>query len=148
MLRAGPSVLVQIGLAGLQLAGGHLAALLIAFQLVGDLLAFIERAQTSAFDRGDVNEHIVSAVVGLDETEAFLAVKPLHDATWHFACPFRTQVLKPTMGVEIKFSVGVDDDSKASVQDFGVNWQASQTRFDRRTMGQERRYCNKYWFFS
>ena len=123
-------MLVWSTLAGLQLAGGHLAALLIAFQLIGDLLAFIERAQARTFDRGDVHEHIVTAVVGLNEAEAFLAVKPFHDATWHFACPFRTQVLEPTMGVEIKFSVGVDDDSKASVQDFGVNWQASQTRFD------------------
>ena len=135
-------------LAGLQLTGGHLAALLVTLELVGDLLAFVERAQTRTFDGGDVNEHIVAPVIGLDETEAFLAVKPLHDATWHFACPFRTQVLEPTMGVEIKFSERVDDDSKASVQDFGVNWQASQTRFDRRTQGQERRYGNKYCNFS
>jgi hypothetical protein len=38
-----------------------------------------------AFDRADVHEDILAAVIRLDETEAFLAVEPLHGSFRHIA---------------------------------------------------------------
>src|SRR6185437_10131132 len=70
-------------LAGLQLAGGHLAAALIALQLVADLLALIQRAEARTFDRGHVNEHVVAAVVGFNEAEALGGVEPLNSTGRH-----------------------------------------------------------------
>ena len=60
--------------------------LLAAFgdDFVADLLAFDERAHSGALDRADVNEHIVAAVVRLNESKALLAVKPLHSTCRHF----------------------------------------------------------------
>src|SRR5665213_1550863 len=68
---------------GLELAGGHLAVLRVAFQFVGDLLAFAQRAEARAFNRGDVNEHVGAARIRLDEAEAFLAVEPFDSTGSH-----------------------------------------------------------------
>lgn len=54
----------------LELAGGRLAAALVALQFKANLLAFLERAQGRAFNGGSVNEHVRAAVVRLDETKA------------------------------------------------------------------------------
>src|ERR1700761_9386864 len=54
-----------------------LAAHLVGLELEVDLLAFRETGKTGPLDRADVHEHILAAVVGLDETKALLAVEPL-----------------------------------------------------------------------
>src|SRR5258708_466850 len=70
-------------LGGLELAGGHLAATLVALELEGDLLAFVERSEARAFHGRDVDENVRAAVVRLDEAEALGGVKPLHGADGH-----------------------------------------------------------------
>jgi hypothetical protein len=46
-------------------------------------LSLIEAAQPGAFDSADVYEHILAAVIRLDETETFLAVEPLYGSLSH-----------------------------------------------------------------
>ena len=70
-------------LGGLQLAGGHLARLVIALQLEADLLAFDEIAHAGAFDGRDVNEDIGAAVVRLNEAEALGGIEPFYCAGGH-----------------------------------------------------------------
>src|SRR5690348_3902326 len=68
---------------GLQLAGGHLAAALVAFQFEAHLLALLQGAQTRALDRRDVHEHVRAAGVRLDEAEALGGIEPLHGSNSH-----------------------------------------------------------------
>jgi len=56
---------------GLQVLGRHLAAAPIGDQLEFDLLALAEIRETGALDGADMDEGIGTAVVGLDEAEAF-----------------------------------------------------------------------------
>src|SRR5229473_1669927 len=51
-------------------------ALLPTLELVTQLLAFVELAETRALDRGNVNENILGAVIRLDESIALLWVVP------------------------------------------------------------------------
>src|SRR5690349_10010767 len=67
----------------LELAGGHLAAALIALDLEGDLLALVEGTQARAFDGADVHEHVRAPLVGLDEAKALGGVEPLHSTGRH-----------------------------------------------------------------
>src|SRR4051794_36933294 len=47
-----------------------LAAYAVGLCFERKLLAFVERAQTGAFDGADMNEHVSAAIVGLNEAEA------------------------------------------------------------------------------
>ena len=51
-------------------------ALLAALEIKANLLAFLQ-SQTGALDGGDMHEHILAAIIGLNETEAFGGVEPL-----------------------------------------------------------------------
>src|ERR1700722_15136603 len=73
---------------GLQVDRGGLAAFVL--QLVAELLAFVQAAQARALDRGDVHEHILAAIFGLDESIPFRGVEPLHSAVLHTLVPQRT----------------------------------------------------------
>ena len=44
------------------------------------LLPFIQSIQTGILDSGDVNEHIIARIIGIDETISLLRVKPLYSA--------------------------------------------------------------------
>ena len=44
------------------------------------LLPFIQSIKTGILDSGDVNEHIIARIVGIDETISLLCVKPLYSA--------------------------------------------------------------------
>jgi hypothetical protein len=70
-------------LAHAKVLGAGLAAHRIGLRFERELLALIERAQTSAFDGTDVNENVISAVVGLNEAEAFGRVEPLNCSGSH-----------------------------------------------------------------
>jgi hypothetical protein len=48
-----------------------------------ELLPLVEGAQAGTLDRTDVNEHILAAVVRLNEAKAFLVVEPLYRARTH-----------------------------------------------------------------
>src|SRR5688572_6754104 len=63
------------------MAGARLAAL--GDELVADFLRFVEGRQTSAFDGADMHEHILRAVIRLDEAEALLGIEPFNFAGRH-----------------------------------------------------------------
>jgi hypothetical protein len=70
-------------LAHAKVLGAGLAAHRIGLRFERKLLTLIEGAQTSAFNGADVNENVSSAVVGLNEAEAFGRVKPLNCSGSH-----------------------------------------------------------------
>src|SRR5262249_20606900 len=59
----------------------------VLFDLKLDLLPFIERAQSSALDRGDVDEYVFAACLRLDKSIALGWIEPLHGAARHFDLP-------------------------------------------------------------
>jgi hypothetical protein len=68
---------------GAQIVGGRLAGPGIGYNLEGDLLSPVEGTHSCTFDRPDVHENILAAILRLNETEASLAVEPLHDSLRH-----------------------------------------------------------------
>jgi hypothetical protein len=76
--------LPALGCSGLlQIGGRFLARPAIGFDLIRDLLPFRETAQARALNRADVDEHVLSAAVGLNEAVALLLVEPLDCACCH-----------------------------------------------------------------
>jgi hypothetical protein len=72
----------------LELIGGGLAGAAILDDLVAHFLAFAQITQAGALDRADVNENVrAAAIIGLDEAETLLAIKPFHGAGSHFNSP-------------------------------------------------------------
>jgi hypothetical protein len=59
----------------------------VLFDLILEVLPFIERAQSSALDRGDVDEHVFAAWLRLDKSIALGRIEPLHGAARHFDLP-------------------------------------------------------------
>src|SRR5690606_37105102 len=76
---------------GLQLAGGHLARLVVAFQFEGDLLAFDEVAHAGALYGRNVDEYVRAAVVRLNEAEALGGIEPFYCAGGHDE-PFHSNI--------------------------------------------------------
>ena len=60
-----------------------LASLSIRDEVKGNLLSFVEAVESGALNGADVNEHILAAIVRLDEAKAFLAVEPLYGSLRH-----------------------------------------------------------------
>ncbi len=54
-----------------------------------DLLSLVEDTHASAFDCADVHEDILTAIIRLNEAEAFLVIEPLHGSFCHLALLFR-----------------------------------------------------------
>src|SRR5215471_10019405 len=57
------------------------------FDLIFEVLPFIERAQPSALDRGYVDEYVFAACLRLDKSVALRRIEPLHGAARHFDLP-------------------------------------------------------------
>src|SRR5207248_9950624 len=55
--------------------------------LVGDRLTFTQRSKSGTLDGADMHEHIVAAVIRLDEAVALGCVKPLHGSHAHGIVP-------------------------------------------------------------
>jgi hypothetical protein len=66
----------------LQVGGGVFAAFLRHVER--NFLSFFQGAHTSFFNCTDVHKHIGAAVIGLDETETFLIIKPFNCTLGHF----------------------------------------------------------------
>src|SRR5215469_1836283 len=66
----------------LQVGRRHLA-LLAAFQVEADLLAFIQAAEAGTFDGRDMDEHVLRSVARLDEAVALLGIEPFDRAFGH-----------------------------------------------------------------
>jgi len=58
-------------------------------------LSLIEPMHPCAFDSADVHEDILAAVIRLDESEALLAVEPLHGSLRHIAFLSGKYVVRP-----------------------------------------------------
>jgi hypothetical protein len=66
-----------------QPVGRRLAGPSVCDDFEFELLPFVEGAQARSLDCADVNEHILAAVVRLNEAKALLAVEPLYSARTH-----------------------------------------------------------------
>ena len=69
-------------------------ALLAALHLVAELLALVQIANSRAFDGRNVHEHVLRAIVGLDEAVALLGVEPLYGSSSHCK-PFKEDYAAP-----------------------------------------------------
>src|SRR5271169_6236563 len=83
------------GVRGLEIDRRGLA-LLAAFELIADPLAFDQVAQLRTLDGGDMDEHVLRAVFGLDESIALLRIKPLHGTNNHRASIRRNPAPAPS----------------------------------------------------
>src|SRR3954464_8078890 len=89
------SSLARSGLTGgAEIVGRRFAGTAICHDLVGDLLAFAQCAQSGALDGRDVHEHVVAAVIGLNEAKALGRVKPLHGSHAHGGSPFSIDIVE------------------------------------------------------
>jgi hypothetical protein len=68
-----------------QVSGRGLACSAISDKLEKELLSLIEANHAGAFDRADMHEDVLAAVIRLDESEALLAVEPLYSSCSHIA---------------------------------------------------------------
>ena len=66
-----------------QIFRAGLAAHLVRLGFKRNFLSFGKAGQASPLDSADVNEHIGAAIARLNETEALLAVEPLHSTSRH-----------------------------------------------------------------
>jgi hypothetical protein len=76
--------LIVCTLSGPQVFCAALTAPGVNFDFVRKLLTFSQAGKSRAFDGADVNEHIVSAIVGLNKAKTLLAIEPLNCACRHF----------------------------------------------------------------
>ena len=68
------------------LDGGHFAggqALGGFLDFKGDLLAFGPGLETRTADRGKMDEHVLAAIIGGNETKTLALVEPLHNTSIH-----------------------------------------------------------------
>src|SRR3954451_9390968 len=83
------AILVPRALRGLQVGGRSLAAALVGLDLEGNLLALDETAHAGALESGGMNEHVLAAVVRLNEAVALLVVLEFHGARRHGVVPYQ-----------------------------------------------------------
>src|ERR1051325_11116382 len=79
--RCGPARGVGRGSPYLEVLGRGFAA--VAYDLVFDLLALIERAKSSALDGRNMHEHVLTPTLRLDEAIALGGIEPFHGADRH-----------------------------------------------------------------
>src|SRR5215211_4270934 len=72
-----------VRLCGSEVGCGLLAATPVSLNVIGDLLTFREAAHPGPFDGADVHEHILAALIGLNEAVALCFVEPLHGTGRH-----------------------------------------------------------------
>lgn len=81
---AGPSVIGASRSSQRQIFRAAFAPHPVELDLERNLLAFGETRKTRPFDRTDMDEHVIAAVIGLDESEALLTIEPLDCTRRHF----------------------------------------------------------------
>jgi hypothetical protein len=70
-------------LGGLQILGGRLSGLAVRHDFEGYALAFPQLAKSGALDSADMNEYVLTAAFGLNESITLLRVEPLHGSVVH-----------------------------------------------------------------
>src|SRR5690242_3815167 len=81
------------GLNHLEISSGLLAALGHDFE--ADLLALVQRAHTGTLNCRDVHEHILRAIVRLNEAVALLSIEKFHSSDRHQVFPFKLPIERP-----------------------------------------------------
>src|SRR5579863_6451524 len=71
----------------LQVARRRASGALIGDNLVSDFLPFVEVPKPGALDGADVDEHVLAAIIGLDEAEALRCVEPFDGSSSHRCSP-------------------------------------------------------------
>src|SRR5215469_16737904 len=80
-------------------------ALLTALHLVAELLALVQIAHSGPFDGRNVHEHVLRAIVGLDEAVALLGVEPLYGSSSHCK-PFKENYA--ALAIERRSNLGTE----------------------------------------
>jgi hypothetical protein len=70
-------------LGGAQIVRGGLPRAIVLDDIERDALSLIQCAETGSFDGADMDENVLRAILWLNETEAFLVVKPLYSTFIH-----------------------------------------------------------------
>jgi hypothetical protein len=76
----------------LEILGSRFAGLAVDHDLERDALTFFEFAQAGTLDGADVDEHVLAATFGLDESITLLRVEPLNGSVAHGALLFRIKI--------------------------------------------------------
>jgi hypothetical protein len=97
-----------------------------------DLLSLVEGTHASAFDRADVHEDILAAIIRLDKAEASFVIEELHSSLRHMTVLSGTCVMRPRVSaassVEIWRKV-------VSPTRYARRGQVVRPKLDRRYMG-------------
>src|SRR5690606_11585617 len=72
------------------------ASTAILLDLIADLLAIGEGRETRAFDSRNVNENVLTAVIGLNETKTLSAIEPLYRSSRHPRIPSCNATRQPS----------------------------------------------------
>jgi hypothetical protein len=85
---------------GAKIVGRRFARTAICHDFVGDLLALTQRSEAGTLDSADVHEHVIAAIIRLDEAITLGCVKPLHGSHAHGGSPFSDIQVEahPSMG--------------------------------------------------
>ncbi len=67
----------------LQIFRGRLAGLAVHHDFEGNALTFPQLAEAGAFDGADMDKHVLTTTLGLDESITLLRVEPLHGTVVH-----------------------------------------------------------------
>jgi hypothetical protein len=94
---------------GLQILGGRLAGLAVHHNLERDTLTFSELTQAGAFNGADMDEHILAAAFGLDESITLLRVEPFHCSVAHGTLLCRNHDLSRARGTARFLEILVKD---------------------------------------
>src|SRR6266853_258082 len=86
-----------------QIVRGGLACPSIGDNVESYLLSLVEDTHASAFDRADVHEDILAAIVRLDKAEALLVVEELHGSFGHITLLSGTCVMRPHVSQRSRF---------------------------------------------
>jgi ribosomal protein S21 len=89
----------------LQIVRRELACPSIGNNVESDLLSLVEGTHASAFDRADVHENILAAVVRLDKAEALLIVEELHGSSRHITHLSDIGVMRPHIRAAGRFEI-------------------------------------------
>jgi hypothetical protein len=92
-------------LGGAQIVCRRLSGLAIGNNVERDLLSLIEAVHAGAFDCADMHEDIFAAVLGSNESETFLAVKPLDCSLHHGSFPCVCVKIKPRANAAGSFEI-------------------------------------------
>ncbi len=111
----------------LQINRRSLAAALLEFEF--QVLTFIESAEARPLDRGDVNEDVLAAAVGLDKTETLLRVNLLCRFTRAREAPTAPQLLPAASAVADSFLANSGSRRTLEPAPVELSYGASPTRW-------------------